>query len=64
MKAMIVCVCNKVSDRDIVAAIEAGADSVEDIQIQLGVATCCGQCLDYAESLVADVKQGLFYNAA
>ncbi|MCB2037568.1 MAG: (2Fe-2S)-binding protein, partial [Ottowia sp.] len=38
---MIVCVCNRVSDRDIVRHAHAGM-GFDDIQLELGVATCCG----------------------
>jgi len=41
---MIVCVCKAVSDRRIQQCIDAGASSVEELQIELGVATCCGCC--------------------
>ncbi len=61
---MIVCVCNRVSDSDIADAIAAGANTIEEIQCQLGVATCCGQCMEFAETCIEDAKQGLFYNAA
>jgi len=48
---MIVCVCNRVSDREIVRHVEAGMD-FSDIQLELGVATQCGQCEDCARELV------------
>ncbi len=49
---MIVCVCNRISDRDIVRAAHAGMSS-DDIQLELGVATCCGRCEDCAREIVA-----------
>ena len=49
---MIVCVCNNISDREIRMAIELGSDSIEALQRDLGVATCCGQCFDYASELL------------
>ncbi len=48
---MIVCVCNRVSDRDIARQVHAGLD-FSDIQLELGVATQCGQCEGYARELV------------
>ncbi len=45
---MIVCVCNNISDREIRQAIELGITSMDELRNDLGVATCCGQCLDYA----------------
>ncbi|HOP89895.1 MAG TPA: (2Fe-2S)-binding protein, partial [Ottowia sp.] len=38
---MIVCVCKRVSDREIVRHAHSGM-SFDDIQLELGVATCCG----------------------
>ena len=40
---MIVCVCNRISDREITRQARAGM-SFDDIQLELGVATCCGRC--------------------
>ncbi len=40
---MIVCICHRVSDRDISRYAHAGL-SFNDIQLELGVATQCGQC--------------------
>jgi len=48
---MIVCVCNRVSDRDIVRHAHAGM-GFDDIQLELGVATCCGRCEGCARELV------------
>jgi bacterioferritin-associated ferredoxin len=51
---MIVCVCKAVSDRTIKQCIDAGADSVEELQIELGVATCCGCCEDTVRDMLAE----------
>lgn len=49
---MIVCVCKRVSDREITRHARAGL-GFDDIQMELGVATQCGRCEDCARSLVA-----------
>lgn len=49
---MIVCVCHRVSDREIVRHARAGMD-FDDIQLELGVATQCGQCESCARDVVA-----------
>ncbi|MDR2128906.1 MAG: (2Fe-2S)-binding protein [Burkholderiaceae bacterium] len=49
---MIVCVCNRVSDREIVRHAHVGM-SFDDVQLELGVATCCGACESCARDLVA-----------
>lgn len=48
---MIVCICNRVSDREIARHARAGMD-FEDIQFELGVATQCGQCESCARDVV------------
>ncbi|MGI4816302.1 MAG: (2Fe-2S)-binding protein [Janthinobacterium lividum] len=48
---MIVCVCKAVSDRVIRARIADGAATFEELQMELGVAACCGKC----ERAVRDV---------
>jgi bacterioferritin-associated ferredoxin len=49
---MIVCVCRRVSDREIARHARAGM-SFDDIQFELGVATQCGQCENCARAVVA-----------
>ncbi|MBS0406972.1 MAG: (2Fe-2S)-binding protein [Proteobacteria bacterium] len=49
---MIVCVCNRISDREITRHAHAGM-GFDDIQLELGVATCCGSCESCARELVA-----------
>ena len=48
---MIVCVCHRVSDRDIARAVAAGCASFEELQFELGVATRCGRCGDCARDV-------------
>jgi bacterioferritin-associated ferredoxin len=48
---MIVCVCHRVSDRDIAKHASLGA-SFEDIQIDLGVASQCGSCEPCAREVI------------
>lgn len=54
---MIVCVCKRVSDREIARHAHAGM-SFDDIQMELGVATQCGRCEDCARSVVAQCAVG------
>jgi bacterioferritin-associated ferredoxin len=41
---MFVCQCGAVTDREIVAAIDDGADTVETIGAETGAGTGCGGC--------------------
>jgi bacterioferritin-associated ferredoxin len=45
---MIICVCHRISDRDIAHAARRGCASFDELQFELSVATCCGKCHDFA----------------
>lgn len=49
---MIICVCHRVSDRDLARHARAGM-SFDEMQFELGVATQCGQCEHHARDVVA-----------
>lgn len=58
---MIVCVCRRVSDRDIERHVRNGCETFDELQMDSGVASCCGQCTDCArdtfESARANAKR-------
>ena len=45
---MIICICHRVSDRDIARAVQGGCASFDELQFELFVATSCGKCHDCA----------------
>ena len=45
---MIVCVCHRVSDRDIEREVRHGCQSFDELQDELRVGTACGRCTDCA----------------
>ena len=47
---MIVCICHRVSDRDIARAAREGCASFDELQLELSVATSCGKCHDCAHA--------------
>jgi len=49
---MIVCVCRRVSDREIARHARAGM-TFDEVQLELGVATQCGRCESCARDVVA-----------
>ncbi|MEJ8849915.1 (2Fe-2S)-binding protein [Variovorax rhizosphaerae] len=49
---MIVCVCRRVSDREIARHARAGM-TFDEVQFELGVATQCGQCEGCARDVFA-----------
>lgn len=54
---MIVCVCNNVSDREISQAVKFGVATMEELQRDLGVAACCGQCHSCAKQVLASALE-------
>jgi bacterioferritin-associated ferredoxin len=51
--SMIVCVCQRVSHREIARHAAAGMD-FSDIQRELGVATQCGRCEECARGIIEE----------
>lgn len=49
---MIICLCNRISDREIARHARAGLN-FDEIQLELGVATQCGRCEGCARDVVA-----------
>jgi bacterioferritin-associated ferredoxin len=47
---MIICLCHRVSDRDIAREARDGCTRFDDLQERLGVATACGACVEYAQA--------------
>ncbi|MCW5633208.1 MAG: (2Fe-2S)-binding protein [Rubrivivax sp.] len=53
---MIICVCHRVTDRDIAREVAHGCTSFDDLQDATRVGTACGACREYAlESFAAHV---------
>ena len=49
---MYVCLCNKVTDRQIRDAARRGCSRLNDLRSELGVASCCGSCGDMAQEIL------------
>lgn len=45
---MIICICHRISDRDITRAVREGCASFAELQDETRVATACGACHDCA----------------
>jgi bacterioferritin-associated ferredoxin len=50
---MIVCLCSRISDRDVRNAAAAGAASADDVFSHCGASPCCGSCLQAIDDLLA-----------
>lgn len=55
---MIVCLCNRVSDRDITQAVRSGTRCFDLLQDETRVATSCGRCHDCAREVFAQACAG------
>ncbi len=49
---MYICLCNAITERQIVQAAESGARSPEDLARELGVGLGCGRCTSCAKALL------------
>jgi bacterioferritin-associated ferredoxin len=48
--SVIVCLCHRISDRDIARSVEHGCASYDELQDELRIATSCGSCADCARN--------------
>lgn len=53
---MYVCVCNAVTDNEIREAYADGAHTMDALQDELGVATCCGCCEPTVREILATCR--------
>jgi bacterioferritin-associated ferredoxin len=51
---MYICICNAITERQIVQEAELGARSPEDLAQRLGVGAGCGRCRSCAKALLVE----------
>ena len=51
---MYICLCNAITEREIVQAAELGARSAEDLAQGLGIGSGCGRCRSCANSVLRE----------
>lgn len=67
---MYVCVCKAVTDKQIRAAVDQGAESMREVRRSLGVSTQCGRCACVARDVFNEALNeqnkdtSLFYSVA
>jgi bacterioferritin-associated ferredoxin len=70
IRAMYVCICNGITDKQIRAAAARGVGSLQELRDELGVASQCGGCSDHALSILENgqsrqmMDSSLFYSPA
>jgi len=60
---MFVCLCQQVRESDIANAIERGAASFDEVQMQTGASTCCGQCSDFAKEVSTSLLSSKMFHS-
>lgn len=68
---MYVCLCKGITDSQIRAAVDNGAESMRAVRDQLGVASQCGKCASLCRDIVKEsldsssaIGAGTFYQVA
>ncbi len=51
---MYICLCHAVKESELRAAVDNGHHDIEAVQAELGVASGCGGCREYAEAMIED----------
>jgi len=51
---MYICLCNAITERQIIQAAERGARTAHDLAHALGVGQGCGRCMSCAKDLLVD----------
>lgn len=54
---MIVCVCNRLNETKIAAALASGVRSADDVYACHGVKRKCGTCLTTIQTMLEDARQ-------
>ena len=52
---MYICICNAVTQRQVEECARAGASSLDELSIKLGVGAGCGRCRECATDLLRGV---------
>ncbi len=56
---MIICICNRLSERTIRQAVDAGASCSDHVFEHCGSQVNCGKCLDFMDEIVDSANGGL-----
>jgi bacterioferritin-associated ferredoxin len=56
---MIVCVCNRLNEQRVGAAICGGAQCADDVYARCGVRKNCGRCQETIEGMLEDSRRAL-----
>ncbi len=51
---MYICLCNAITDRQIIQAAQGGARSADDLARHLGIGLGCGRCVSCAKEVLCE----------
>ena len=54
---MIICVCNRVTERDIHAAVADGVATLSDLRMATGCSSSCGRCAPHANEALKQARR-------
>ena len=55
---MYICLCNAITERQVLECALSGARSVDELSSQLGVGSGCGRCIECAVDLLREMGAG------
>ena len=53
---MYICICSAVTERQVRDCVESGANSLEELALQLGIGAGCGRCRDCASNVLREMR--------
>lgn len=53
---MYICVCNAITEREVRECAARGCGSLDELQVELGVGTCCGRCRPVAKEILDEAR--------
>jgi len=57
MARRLVCICNFITEKEIVSILEKGATSAKDIQMHTRAGSSCGRCLPEIDQIVEQYEK-------
>ena len=56
IRNMYICICNAVTESEVRNCAQHGCASFDQLQVKLGVGTCCGRCRPAAKEILDECR--------
>ena len=53
---MYICICNAITEREVRDCARRGCGTLDELQVELGVGTCCGRCRAVAKEILDETR--------